>query len=190
MKKIYLAGGCFWGLEAVLSRLPGVVGTRVGYANGTKEAPTYQEVCSGETGAAETVEVTYNPKKTDLTEILQVFFAVINPYSLNRQGNDVGTQYRTGIYYADREDEPVLEHFMNFMRQRGVRPAVTGSDIIVNEEPDPNHGRRIVTELERLTSFYPAEEEHQQYLVKNPQGYCHIDLRALEAAGIIGPAKE
>lgn len=185
MKEIYLAGGCFWGVEAVFSRVPGVVATTVGYANSRIAQPSYEAVCTGDTGAVEAVRVVYDPKKTDLTELLRVFFAIINPYVLNRQGNDVGTQYRTGIYYTAMEDEPILEYFMNFMRQRGRGPAVTESDVILNEEPDPMSGRSIVTELERLTNFYPAEEMHQQYLEKHPDGYCHIDLVGLVEAGII-----
>ncbi len=186
MKEIYLAGGCFWGLEAVMKRVMGVVETQVGYANSELENPTYEDVCTGKTGAVETVKVVYNPKRTDLTDILRIFFLVINPYTLNRQGNDVGPQYRTGIYYTAAEDEPMLEYYMNFMQQRGRGPAITGSDIIVNEEPDPMRGRKIVTELLPLRNFYPAEEEHQDYLAKNPQGYCHIDIAALRAEGIIG----
>lgn len=185
MKEIYLAGGCFWGIEAAFSRVPGVVATEVGYANSTVENPTYDQVCSGETGAAETVKVVYDPKKTDLTNLLKVFFAIINPYVKDRQGNDVGTQYRTGIYYTMREDEPILEYFMNFMHQRGRGPAITGADMVLNEEPDPMHGRRIMTELQPLENFYPAEESHQQFLAKNPGSYCHVDIEALVEAGVI-----
>lgn len=185
MKEIYLAGGCFWGVEAVFSRVSGVVSTEAGYANSRVANPSYEQVCTGETGAAEAVKVVYDPKKTDLTELLGVFFAIINPYTLNRQGNDVGTQYRTGIYYTAKEDEPILEYFMNFMRQRGRGPAVTGTDMVLNEEPDPLQGRKIMTELCRLESFYPAEEMHQQYLAKHPTGYCHIDLQRLVTEGII-----
>lgn len=186
MKDIYLAGGCFWGVEEVFSRLPGVVATQAGYANSDKEAPTYEEVCSGETGAAEAVKVTYNPKKTDLTELLGVFFAIINPYTLNRQGSDVGSQYRTGIYYTHAEDEPFLTHYMNFMRQRGRGPAVdTQAALILNEVPEPGMEKQIRTEMGPLQNFFPAEESHQRYLQKNPDGYCHLDLAALQREGII-----
>ncbi len=189
MKEIYLAGGCFWGLEAVMARVPGVTATEVGYANSKVENPSYEQVCTGETGAAETVKVVYNPKRTDLTEILRVFFAVVNPFTLNKQGNDEGTQYRSGIYYTQREDEPILQYFMDFMKQRGRQPAITDSDMIMNEETDRYSGPDIVTELAMLENFYPAEEEHQQYLQKNPDGYCHIDAELLTALADEGMIK-
>lgn len=128
MKKIYLAGGCFWGLEAVLSRLPGVVATQVGYANGTKEAPTYPEVCTGETGAAETMKSPTIRKRRVLTG--NSSGALRRDQSVHAGPDREMMSVRSiiaGIYYTDGEDEPVLEHFMNFMRQRGVKPAVTGA---------------------------------------------------------------
>lgn len=154
-KSIYLAGGCFWGTEHLFSLMDGVEKTVVGYADSLIPDPTYEMVCSGLTGAAETVEVVYNSDKVGLTEILSVFFRSIDPTSLNRQGNDVGSQYRTGIYYVDEEDLPIIEAYVAAVQRRTPKP--------------------IVVEIRPLENFYPAELYHQQYLEKNPTGYCHID---------------
>lgn len=157
---IYLAGGCFWGVEAFISRLKGVNQTEVGYANGRDLAPTYEKVCTGKTGHAETVKATYNPQIISLEEILENFFPIINPYTRNRQGPDIGTQYRTGIYWQeDFQGEIVL----NFLKQK-----------------QRESQKRIVVEACPISSFYPAETYHQKYLEKNPGGYCHIDLNQID----------
>ncbi|MBR0575340.1 peptide-methionine (S)-S-oxide reductase MsrA [Proteiniclasticum sp. BAD-10] len=156
MKTIALAGGCFWGIDEFFSRKEGVLLTKSGYANGTVENPTYEQVCTGKTGHAETVWVEYDETETNLELLLTKFFKVIDPTSLNKQGNDVGTQYRTGIYYTSEEDRPVIEAFIEGRRAKYAAP--------------------IVVEVEPLKNFYPAEEYHQDYLKKNPRGYCHIDL--------------
>jgi methionine-S-sulfoxide reductase len=156
MKTIALAGGCFWGIDEFFSRKEGVLLTKSGYANGTVENPTYEQVCTGKTGHAETVWVEYDETETNLEFLLTKFFKVIDPTSLNKQGNDVGTQYRTGIYYTSEEDRPVIEAFIEGRRAKYAAP--------------------IVVEVEPLKNFYPAEEYHQDYLKKNPRGYCHIDL--------------
>ncbi|MBP1918116.1 peptide-methionine (S)-S-oxide reductase MsrA [Youngiibacter multivorans] len=156
MKEIALAGGCFWGVDEYFSRKKGVKSTKAGYANGIKENPTYNEVCTGRTGHAETVLVQYDESLISLTEILEKFFKVIDPTILNRQGNDIGTQYRTGIYYLDEADIPVITAFIDLKRT--------------------NYKKSIVTEVLPLKNFYDAEEYHQDYLKKNPRGYCHIDL--------------
>ena len=184
MQEIYLAGGCFWGLQEVFSRLPGVIATEVGYANSKQAAPSYEDVCTDETGAAETVKVTYDPQKIALTDILGVFFTVIDPYSKNRQGNDIGSQYRTGVYYTDPADESMLEQYFNRLRQRGQESPMT-----IHETTAARGGKKIQTELLPLENFYTAEEEHQNYLKKHPQGYCHINLAALERAGVITAAE-
>lgn len=158
MKEIALAGGCFWGVDEYFSRKKGVISTKAGYANGIKENPTYNEVCTGRTGHAETVLVKYDEAVITLTEILEKFFKVIDPTILNRQGNDRGTQYRTGIYYLDEADIPKIEEFIESKRSEYSAP--------------------IVTEILPLKNFYDAEEYHQDYLKKNPRGYCHIDLNA------------
>ena len=156
---IYLAGGCFWGVEAFISRLKGVHNTEVGYANGRDLAPTYEKVCTGKTGHAETVKATYNPKIIPLEEILESFFKIIDPYSLNRQGPDIGTQYRTGIYW---QEESQRDSVINFLREK--------------QKVSPE---RIVVEARPISSFYPAEGYHQKYLERNPQGYCHVDLNLI-----------
>ena len=134
---IYLAGGCFWGVEAFISRLKGVNNTEVGYANGRDLAPTYEKVCTGKTGHAETVKATYNPKIISLEEILENFFKIIDPYSRNRQGADIGTQYRTGIYWQEDSQRDTV---INFLREKQKLSA-----------------KRIVVEAHAISSFYPAE---------------------------------
>ncbi|MDD3000917.1 MAG: peptide-methionine (S)-S-oxide reductase MsrA [Candidatus Riflebacteria bacterium] len=153
LKEIYLAGGCFWGLEKYFSLLTGVVSTEVGYANGNKNNPTYDEVCNG-SGHAETVKLLYDAEIVSLKKILQLYFDVIDPTLKNRQGNDFGLQYRTGVYYTDENDLAVIS--------------------AIFEEKANNYSKPILTEVLPLNEFYKAEEYHQKYLVKNPGGYCHI----------------
>lgn len=155
---IYLAGGCFWGVEEYFSRIKGVKKTKVGYANGNEEFlnPTYETVCAGYSGYAETVEVEYNPAVISLQKILEHFFSVIDPLSVNKQGNDVGSQYRSAIFYKDLTDHPAICKAF--------------------EAEQKKHNKEIATIVEPLKSFYPAEEYHQHYLKKNPNGYCHINL--------------
>lgn len=163
---IYLAGGCFWGLEKLMRSLPGVTDAVSGYANGRTENPTYQEVCGGTTGHRETVRVTYDPEKTSLDALLFAYFSVIDPTTPDRQGHDTGTQYQTGIYTVDEESRRTVERIVEIERQ--------------------NH-ERFCVEIAPLTRFYPAEEYHQRYLEKNPGGYCHIlpgEIRALARARI------
>lgn len=155
MKTIYLAGGCFWGTDHLFSLVPGVISTTAGYANSTVESPSYQEVCTGLTGAAETVRVDYDPMQIGLTDLLFIYFRSIDPLSVNRQGGDSGTQYRTGIYYADPDDIPVIEAVVATIQRRHTQP--------------------LAVEVKPLENFYPAELYHQQYLYKNPTGYCHVD---------------
>lgn len=154
MKDIYLAGGCFRGVDAYFSNLDGVVATEVGYANGKTETTSYEELYK--TDFAETVKVTFNEEVIALREILEHFYYIINPFSLNRQGNDMGRQYRTGIYSENEND---LEVAKNFLRKK-------------QEASD----RKILVEVEQLKSYVVAKAYHQDYLKKNPAGYCHIDL--------------
>ena len=155
MKTIYLAGGCFWGTEHFLSLVHGVTEAEVGYANSNKPNPTYREVCTGKTGAAETVKVIYNPKEISLPFLLNLYYQTIDPTSLNKQGNDRGTQYRTGIYYTDPSERPVIEQSLENLQKKYSKP--------------------LAIEVGPLENFYPAEEYHQDYLDKNPGGYCHIN---------------
>ncbi len=159
-KIIYLAGGCFWGVEAYFSKLPGIIHTKVGYANGITENPTYEKVLQGDTNFAETVLIEYNPNKISLEQILLHYFDIVNLTTLNRQAHDTGTQYRSGIYYIYDNDRKIIE------------------DSIRNEQK--NNKEKIVTEIKKLENFYDAEDYHQKYLEKNPTGYCHIDLSKME----------
>lgn len=153
---IYLAGGCFWGIEAYMKKLPGVYDTDVGYANGTVENPTYEQVCYNNTGHAETAKVVYDPMSISTEQLLDGFFKVVDPTSVNRQGNDRGSQYRSGIYYTDEADKAIAEAVMARQREKYTAP--------------------IATEILPLDNFYLAEDYHQDYLDKNPGGYCHINL--------------
>ena len=156
MKKIILAGGCFWGVEEFLSRINGVVSTEVGYANGRTENPTYEDICTKNTYFAEVCKVEYDDSKVSLETLLKEYWSIIDPTTLNRQGPDVGIQYRTGIYYTSEEDLPTI--------------------LKSKEENQKNYDKKIITEVTPLVNYYKAEEYHQKYLKKNPNGYCHIKL--------------
>lgn len=159
-RKIYLAGGCFWGVEAYFERIDGVLDAVSGYANGKTENPRYEDLIYNNSGHAETVEVSYDPDAVTLDELLRHYFRIINPTSLNRQGNDVGSQYRTGIYYTDEADLPTIQ-----------------SRISAEQE---KYEKKIAVEVMPLVQFFEAEAYHQDYLQKNPGGYCHIDLGMAE----------
>lgn len=151
-KKAVLAGGCFWGLEDLLREQPGIVDTEAGYTGGTNENPTYEN----HPGHAEAVEITYNPKQTSYKQLLNFFFQIHNPTTLNQQGNDKGTSYRSAIFYASDEEKDIATEMIEIVNESG-------------RWPDP-----VVTTLEPLIRFYPAEDYHQDYLQKNPSGYtCH-----------------
>lgn len=154
MAEIYLAGGCFWGLEEYFSRIEGVEETTVGYANGQVESTNYQLI--HQTDHAETVHLIYDEKRISLREILLYYFRVIDPLSVNKQGNDVGRQYRTGVYYTNQADKAVIEQ--------------------VFAEQEKQLGQKIAVELEPLRHYVLAEDYHQDYLKKNPGGYCHINV--------------
>ncbi len=158
MKEIYLAGGCFWGMQAYFDLRKGIEETVVGYANGNTKNPTYEEVCTNTTGFAEVLHIKYNENEITLNKILEDFWRVIDPTLLNRQGGDTGTQYRTGIYYIPG-DEDDLDVINESLKKEALK-----------------YDKKIVTEVMPLKKFYPAEEYHQKYLQKNPNGYCHIDL--------------
>lgn len=159
MKTIVLAGGCFWGVQAYFQRIPGVISTKVGYANGITINPSYEEVCTGETNHAEAVFVQYDEESLTLEDLLNKYWRVIDPTSKNKQGNDIGTQYRTGIFYIDNEDKEIIENSKSKIQLNIDKP--------------------IVTEIAPLDKFFEAEEYHQDYLQKNPNGYCHIDLDSM-----------
>lgn len=156
MRTIYLAGGCFWGVERYFSLAKGVVSTTVGYANGTKENPSYQDLKRGEDDASETVRIEYDESVLPLTKLLELYLRVVDPYSVNKQGEDEGVQYRTGVYFTSEEDrKTVLDYFSSVLEE----------------------GYAI--EICPLRHFYSAEEYHQRYLEKNPTGYCHISMAKL-----------
>ena len=161
-KDIYLAGGCFWGTEHYFKQIEGIALTEVGFANGHTENPTYKEVYTDTTGYAETVLVRYCPDVVSLEFLLQMFFKAIDPTSLNKQGHDEGTRYRTGVYYTDPADLPVIER--------------------VFAEEQKNYEQPLAVEKLPLQNFYTAEEYHQDYLDKNPDGYCHLPLSLFEFA--------
>lgn len=166
MKTIYLAGGCFWGVQKFFDQFDGVLATETGYANGPDAAPSYRDVCAG-SGHAETVKITYDPDRISLTALLRHYFLVIDPLSVNQQGNDRGIQYRTGIYYTEESQLPEIRAVM--------------------KEQEEKAGAKLAVETAPLRNFFSAEEYHQKYLEKNPGGYCHIPrtmftLQASEAA--------
>ncbi|NLW16023.1 MAG: peptide-methionine (R)-S-oxide reductase MsrB [Erysipelothrix sp.] len=153
-ESIYLGGGCFWGTEAYMKRLEGVVFTSVGYANGNIDNPSYELVCTGQTGSVEAVYVVFDPNIISLPFILDAYYQSVNPTMLNQQGNDVGTQYRTGIYYTDEKQIDVIKKSLEALQT--------------------HYDKKVVIEVEAIKSYYVAETYHQDYLAKNPNGYCHI----------------
>ena len=159
MKEIYLAGGCFWGTEHLFKQIDGVIDTATGFANGNPNAPikpTYEEVYTDQTGYAETVRIRYDETRVGLRFLLKIFFLSIDPTSLNQQGHDIGTRYRTGIYYTSPDDLPTI------------------TDIMATQQS--HYDKPLAVEVEPLHHFYPADEYHQDYLDKNPNGYCHLPL--------------
>lgn len=166
-KEIYFAGGCFWGTEHFFKQVRGVVGTEVGYANGNVENPNYKLVITGTTNFAETVKVKYDPTIVSLDLLIDLYFKTIDPTTINRQGNDVGTQYRTGVYYTDETDLPLIQRHFDELAKTYKVP--------------------IRIELMPLKNFYTGEEYHQDYLDKNPGGYCHIGRDLFELARNANP---
>lgn len=162
MKTIYLAGGCFWGTQHYIKQIKGVVETQVGYANGRTENPSYQEVCKNNTGHAETVKVVYDPAILNLKTLLELYFIAIDPTSVNQQGEDVGTQYRTGIFYESDLDLPIISQEIEQLSKKYSLP--------------------IAVEVKPLDNFYLAEDYHQDYLDKNLNGYCHLKPELFEFA--------
>lgn len=157
MKIIYLAGGCFWGVERYFQLLKGVTNTEVGYANGSKDNPKYEELKSGEASHAETLKLTYDERIISLEKILEHFLRFIDPYTVDKQGHDVGHQYRSGVYYVNESDKDIiLNYFKNCLKDN------------------------YKIEVKRLDNYFKAEEYHQDYLLKNPNGYCHVNLNLIK----------
>lgn len=151
---IYFAGGCFWGTQHFMKQIHGVISTEVGFANGNSPNPTYLDVCHHNTGHVETVKVLFNPSVVSVQSLLQLFFLTIDPTSVNKQGGDYGTQYRTGIYYTDDDLLPLIENEVSTLAKQYLSP--------------------LALEVKPLENFYPADASHQDYLEKNPSGYCHL----------------
>ncbi|MCK4551788.1 MAG: peptide-methionine (S)-S-oxide reductase MsrA [Tenericutes bacterium] len=158
MKRITLAGGCFWGLEAYFLRVDGVLKTSAGYIDGLSENPTYRDVCDG-SGHAEAIYLEYDENIIELNMVLKHFFRIVDPTQINQQGNDIGMQYRSSIYYYDLEDSLTIKKHIDSIKA--------------------NYKKPIQTKVLLASTFYDAEEYHQKYLDKNPNGYCHINLSLL-----------
>lgn len=158
-KEIYFAAGCFWGAEKYLKLIRGVISTEVGFANGNTPDPTYKEVYTDTTGYAECVHVTYDPQVITVDKLTRIYFKAIDPTSLNKQGEDEGTRYRTGVYYAPDTDAATVELLQKVFKE---------------QEQALEPGQKLAVELLPLKNFYRAEEYHQDYLDKNPTGYCHL----------------
>ena len=154
IKTIYLAGGCFWGVQHYFDQFDGISNTTVGYANGNSENPEYKDVKAGLTGHAETLEIQYDDTIISLSKILDLYFDIIDPVSVNQQGEDIGISYRTGIYYVDETDLEIIQDKYNEIQEK--------------------YDAALAVELESLKNFFNAEEYHQKYLDKNPGAYCHI----------------
>lgn len=159
---IYIAGGCYWGTEHFFKQVNGVIETRVGFANGNIDNPTYEQVCKDDTGFAETVKVTYDPQKAPLSFLLNLYFLTIDPTSVNKQGEDTGNQYRTGIYYTNPDDKKIIDNEICQLQKKYDKP--------------------IVVEVLPLKNFVEAHEAHQDYLEKNPNGYCHVNFKLFKLA--------
>ena len=157
MKEIYFAAGCFWGAQHFFAGVDGVKEAVAGYANGNGENPSYEQVYTDTTGFAETVRLRYDEARISLPQLTELYFTIIDPLSLNKQGGDVGTRYRTGVYYTDKADAAAIQPVFDAVAQR--------------------LGAALAVELEPLRNFYLAEERHQDYLDKNPEGYCHVPLK-------------
>ncbi len=160
IRSIYLAGGCYWGVEKYVSNIPGVAETEVGFANGQLESPAYAQVKQGDTGHAETVRVMYDDAVLPLNKLLRLFFRIIDPTSFEKQGEDAGNQYRTGVYWVNAADEAVVQAELDRLQAQYAAP--------------------VVVEACKLDCFYPAEEYHQKYLDKTPGGYCHVPWEAID----------
>ena len=161
MKRIVLSGGCFWGVEGYYKLLKGIVDTNVGYTNGNIENPTYEDLLSGKATHAEAIELFYKEDEISLEQILEHLFRFIDPTSLNKQGGDVGIQYRTGIYYKDLSDKEVIDKFMKKMNEK--------------------YNNKVAVEVKEELGFYLAEDYHQDYLDVNPNGYCHVDFGLIKS---------
>lgn len=171
LEKATFAAGCFWGVEKVFGAIPGVVSTQVGYTGGTVKNPSYEQVCSGLTGHAEAIEIVYDPATIDYDSLLEVFWRNHDSTTLNRQGNDIGTQYRSAIFYHLPAQKEAAERTKALLDKSGI------------------FKKPVTTEITAAPEFYGAEEYHQKYLKKNPNGYCHIQLQSAKIAQVLKEAR-
>lgn len=170
-EKATFAGGCFWGMEKYFAQIDGVSETRVGYTGGRIGNPNYELVCTGLTGHAEAIEITYDPSKVSYDDFLEFFFMHHDPTTLNRQGPDVGSQYRSAIFYHSKEQEEAAKKAKDLLGKAGI------------------FKNRIVTEIQSAGEFYTAEDYHQKYLQKNPHGYCSIQLQSKKISEVLRAAR-
>ncbi len=170
-EKATFAAGCFWGVEKVFGDLEGVVSTQVGYTGGVLKNPGYEQVCSGRTGHAEAIEITFDPAQVTYDDLLEVFFRHHDPTTLNRQGNDIGTQYRSAIFYHSPAEEKAARRAVEALKAAKIFKTP------------------IVTTVEPAGEFYRAEETHQKYLKKNPRGYCHLLLQSAKVGEVLRKAR-
>ncbi len=170
-EKAIFAGGCFWGIDKLFSEMDGVLSTRVGYTGGTLKNPSYEVVCTGRTGHAEAIEITFDPAKIGYDELVETFFRHHDPTTLNRQANDIGTQYRSAIFYHSPAQEASA---------RRAKELLESAKVFKNP---------IVTEIAPAGEFYAAEEYHQKYLKKNPHGYCNIQYQSKKISEVLRAAK-
>lgn len=170
-EKATFAAGCFWGVEKVFGSLEGVSATQVGYTGGTLKNPSYEQVCSGRTGHAEAIEIEFDPAILSYEELLEVFFRHHDPTTLNRQGNDAGTQYRSAVFYHSPAQEEAAQTALKALTQAKIFKSP------------------VVTTLEPAAEFYRAEDHHQKYLKKNPLGYCHIQLQSAKIGEVLKKAR-
>ncbi|MBB5335549.1 peptide-methionine (S)-S-oxide reductase MsrA [Pectinatus brassicae] len=185
IKTIYFSGGSFYELQKVFSRIKGVVNVTAGYINAGMTAPMYMQILNGNIDAVMGIKIEYNPKKIDLSTLLDVLFTVIDPYSEDKQGKCSGRMYRTGIYYCENEDLPIIQLYMNFIISKGKAPVITTANITVNDPSSGKTYRKCYVETKKLENFYAAEEIHQNYLHKNPTKKTFIDFARLKELSII-----
>lgn len=187
MKELYLAGGPYYGLQEVFSRVKGVARVRAGFANCSSDSPLKEDIYSGKVEGRECIQVIYNPKKIDIVSLLSLFFTIINPYTDGIQGKAEGPQFRSGVYYTSPEDTMQISYYLTFLQNRGIHRRMT-EDALVFNAFEGEGGRRppIRTEMKRLENFYEAPEEEQYFLRKHPGTYTPIHIDLLEELGTIG----
>lgn len=185
-KTIWFSGGSFYELEAVFTKIKGVTAVTAGYINSEQDAPSHEDIVSGKVKAVMGIEVKFNPKKIDLSSLMDVLFTVVNPYVLDQSEETKGEMYGSGVYSSSGEDEVIIEYYFNFLRNRQKTPAVTEDEITLNDPNSKKVGiRRLFATATRLKSFIPAADEHQGYLEKHLGTKTHIDFKRLQELNII-----